>query len=130
MTDNPTKLISVAFYNRQNQIFITGNFYHFNGALSKSNKRYIYSNNPPNNYSFSYFYDHDWRPTHTTLTVGGITQQINAMQYNVCLIATLSVLSLDRKYQRSLYESRGLPALNNQRKSKQGCVKCHALARK
>jgi hypothetical protein len=34
------------------------------------------------NYSFSYFYDHDWRPTHTTLTVGGITQQINAMQYN------------------------------------------------
>jgi hypothetical protein len=27
-------------------------------------------------------YDTEWRPTHTTLTVGGITQQINAMQYN------------------------------------------------
>jgi hypothetical protein len=79
MTDNTTKLISVAFYNRQNQIFITGNFYHFNGALSKSNKRYIYSNNPPYNYSFSYFYDHDWRPTYTTITVGGITQQINVI---------------------------------------------------
>ena len=45
------------------------------------------------------------------------------IQYNVCLIVTLSVLSLDRKYQRSLYESRGFPALNNQRKSKQGCSK-------
>ena len=55
--------------------------------------------------------------------VDGITQQINAIQYNVCQIVTLSVLSPDRKYQRSLYESRGLPALNNQQKSKQGCSK-------
>jgi hypothetical protein len=34
------------------------------------------------NYSFSYFYDHDWRPTYTTITVGGITQRLNTMQYN------------------------------------------------
>ena len=77
---------------------------------------------------FFLIFVHNWRPTYTMLMVDGITQQINAIQYNVCLIVTLSVLSLDRKYQRSLYDPEGfregnLPALNNQRKSKQGCSK-------
>ncbi|KAF0128632.1 MAG: hypothetical protein FD155_3081 [Bacteroidetes bacterium] len=40
----------------------------------------------PNNglyeYSFSYFYDHDWRPTYTEMEVGGVIQRLNTMQYN------------------------------------------------
>ena len=32
--------------------------------------------------SFSYFYDHDYRPTYTELKVGGTTQRLNTMQYN------------------------------------------------
>ncbi|PKP46743.1 MAG: hypothetical protein CVT92_17355 [Bacteroidetes bacterium HGW-Bacteroidetes-1] len=63
-------------------VLCEGNKYSFSGHLLKSNKRYNYSSNPDFNYSFSYFYDHDWRPTHTTMKVGGTTQQINAMQYN------------------------------------------------
>ena len=54
--------------------------------------------------SFSYFYDHDYRPTYTGLKVGGTTQRLNTMQYN-----ELSKLetngfrnSLDGKYQRSI----------------------------
>ena len=47
------------------------------------NKRFKHSsNNNAYNYSFSYFYDHDWRPTYTEMEVGGTVQRLNTMQYN------------------------------------------------
>ena len=45
-------------------------------------KRFKYLNNGFYEYSFSYFYDHDWRPTYTEMKVGGTVQRLNTMQYN------------------------------------------------
>ena len=69
-------------YAGKDQIYITGNFYHFNGALKQSKKYFKYSTNPAYEYSFSYIYDHDWRPDYTEMKVGGTVQRLNTMQYN------------------------------------------------
>jgi len=64
-------------------VFYEGNKFSFNGQLLQSNKRFKYNSNPTAyNYSFSYFYDHDWRPTYTELKAGGVIQRLNTMQYN------------------------------------------------
>ena len=63
-------------------MWITFNTYSFSGQLTQSKNLLNNGNTGLISYTFDYSYDHDWRPTASSLTYGGTTQQLNMKQYN------------------------------------------------
>jgi hypothetical protein len=108
MTDNPTKLISVAFYNEQNQFFVTGIFYRFNGSLLKPKQAIQKFLQPP----LQLFFFLLLRPrleANTHNTDGGRHHATDQCYMNIihCLIATLPRIFNSTQNPASAYHRAG-----------------------
>ncbi len=82
-------VIEVFFYDMESRLiqtktenYYTTNKYYFNGMPNKTNNKYFISPTNEFSYTFEFGYDHDWRPTNTSISINnGTSQLLNTMKY-------------------------------------------------